>query len=190
MLKNIAKSVLLMFLMVLSQSTAACSFHSKVTGRVVNAVTGDPIEGASIAIHWQGYKFNIEMVSGDYTIEKVKVVSDKDGYFQIPRYFFKSFDMGVYKRGYVCWDAKNNFLQGEPVKVKRQSGVKTYRIKDRTGFRVKDGIVIELEPFTATDMEVRARHASFVRNISRNTGGLEGIGEEIQLYRKYYLNKE
>jgi hypothetical protein len=192
MKKSSFKSGLLMFSIVLSISITACGFHYNIKGRVVDENTGKPIEGASIAIHWTGKKIDAVLApyaDGTYTVEIAKDISDEDGYFQIPYHALKSFDMGVYRKGYVCWDSRHIFLQREPIKIKDQFGIRTYDIKDRTGFKVRDGMVIELEPFTATELIVRARHASFVRSTSSVSGGLSGIGEEIQLHRKYYFHK-
>lgn len=160
--------------------TTGCGARYMVKGQVVDAKNGKPIKGASIAIHWIGKKtdaFFAPYANGGYTIEKTKEVSDVEGFFIIPKYVvYTEYEMGVYKKGYVCWSSRKIFLKGEP-------------IKDRTDYRVRDGMVIELEPFTATDMKVRARHASFVVNISRVSGGLSGIGDEVKFYRKYYWNK-
>lgn len=186
------KSILLIFSIILSISITACGFHYNVKGRVVDEITGKPIEGASIAIHWTGKKIDAVFApyaDGTYTVKIAKDISDEDGYFRIPYYPLKNFDMGVYKKGYVCWDSRYIFLQGEPIKIKDQFGIRTYDVKNRTGFKVRDGMVIELEPFTATKLKVSARHASFVVNTSRDSGGLNGIGEEVQIFDKYYWNK-
>lgn len=181
MKKSILKSALLMFCIFLLLSTTACGFHYNVKGRVVDAVTGKPIEGASIAVHWLGQKIGpVPLASGAYTIEKAKDISDKYGFFRIPRYFIKSFYMGVYKKGYVCWNNREIFLQTGK-KIKDQFGIRTYDVKDRIGFKVRDGMVIKLEPFTATDRYIRVRHASFVTATSGASGGLTGIGEEWKI---------
>ena len=161
-------------------STSACGINYNVKGRVVDAKTNKPIEGASIAIHWIGWKIGPPYASGAYTLKKAKDISDRDGYFKVPRYFLKSVYMGVYKKGYVCWHNRSVFLKGIGIKDKD-------RIEDRIGFKVRSGMVAKLEPFT--DEYPRAFHSSFVVNISRVSGGLTGIGEEVKFYRKYYWNK-
>jgi len=173
-----------MFCTFLFLSTTACGFHYNVKGRVVDAVTGKPIEGASIAVRWSGKKIGAVFApyaSGSYTVGKAKDISDKDGFFRIPRYFFKSLYMGIYKKGYVCWNNRDIFLQ-TGIKVKDQFGTKTDYGKPRIGFfKVRNGMVIKLEPFTATDRYIRFRHASFVTATSGVSGGLTGIGEEWKI---------
>ena len=173
-------------------SITGCGIHYNVKGRVVDATTGEPIEGASVAIRWTGTRISAYIApyaSGSYTIKRAKDVSDKDGYFTIPKYLHKSFYMGVYKQGYVCWDENHIFLQGAPKDEKDEYGVGIYNVKDKPVFHVKNGMIIELEPFTVTDMEIRARHASFVLSVSRNAGDLEGIEKEVQFYDNYYWKK-
>lgn len=182
MKKSILNNALLMFCTFLFLSTTACGFHYNVKGQVVDAITGKPIEGASIAVHWLGQKIGpVPLASGAYTIEKAKDISDKDGFFKVPRYFFKSLYMAIYKKGYVCWDNRHIFLQGAGIEVKDQFGIKTHHGKPRIGFKVRDGMVIKLEPFTATDRYIRVRHASFVLTSSRVSGGLTGIGDERKI---------
>ena len=148
-----------------------CEQRFVVKGRVVEANTGKPIEGVSIAIRWTGHHFSAFYSSGSYEIEKARTTSDKEGYFKIPKYFLKSSYMGVYKKGYVCWNNEDIFLKDGLV-IKRK------------GFRVKNGMTIQLEPMTSR--YPRFEHASFIEAVSGSTGGLEGAGGEIEYYYKKY----
>jgi len=161
-------------------STSACGIHYNVKGRVVDAETNKPIEGASIAIRWLGHKIGPPYASGTYTLKKAKDISDAEGYFKVRKYFLKSFYMGVYKKEYVCWSSRDIFLKGIGIKDRDQ-------YKDRIGFKVRSGMMVKLEPFT--DQYPRPRHSSFVVNISRVSGGLNGVGDEYKLYMKHYWNK-
>jgi len=137
---------------------------------VVDASTGKPIEGASVAIKWSGTHFVeafIPYASGSYTIEEAKATTDKNGYFKVPKYFLKEFYLGVYKKGYVCWSSNYIF-------PKSGKGKKRYL------FTVHNGMTVKLEPFTKE--YPRFDHASFVEAVSGNSGGLEGAGEEIIYY--------
>ncbi|MCI5209772.1 MAG: hypothetical protein D3910_13485 [Candidatus Electrothrix sp. ATG2] len=176
MYKNTLFVICMFFLLPAIGLTAGCT----AKGRVVDAATGEPIEGASIAIRWIGHKIGPPYASGEYIAEEANAVSGDDGYFTVPKHYLKSCEMGVYKKGYVCWSNTSIFQKG-------LGDMGIDRIVDRVGFRIADGMVVELEPFT--EEYPRPRHASFVRNISRSSGGLDGIGEEIQLYRRHYLNK-
>ena len=178
------RTVCCIFIIATTLLITGCGIHYNVKGRVVDATTGEPIEGASVAIRWVGKKIGAifaPYASGTYTVEKAKDVSDKDGYFRVPKYLLKSSYMGVYKQGYVCWTKKQIFLQGKPRKEEDQFGVRTYRIKNRTGFHLKSGMVIELEPFTATDSQTILQHAQFTDHISTRVGDLPGIEKEVEI---------
>lgn len=149
-----------------------------VRGRVVDASTGKPIEGASVAIHWAGTHLSALIVtyaSGTYLIEDASAKSDKDGYFEIPKYFLKSFEMGVYKKGYVCWSNDYIFLKGGRGEI-------------RKGFRVKNGMTIKLEPFT--EEYPRFEHAGFIDAVASATRGLEGAGEEMDYFYEMKRKKK
>lgn len=153
--------------------TTGCGIHYNVKGRVVDAVSGDPIEGASVAIRWTDVEFGQRFApysSGVYLIEKAKDTSDADGYFTIPKYPNKMFDMGVYKKGFVCWSSDTDFLAK---KLKKPIEA------------VKNGMVVKLEPFTA-DI-IRERHASFTVSVSFAAGGLEGIEEEEKIDYEHFM---
>ena len=173
-LKQSHKIALILLSLVLFVTWIECEQRFVVTGRVVDATTGKPVEGASIAIHWSGTHIAAMFVpyaSGTYLIENAKATSDKDGYFEIPKYFLKSFYMGVYKKGHVCWSSNRIFLKG---------GKRTKRI----WFWVRPGMTIKLEPMTSE--YPRFEHASFVIAVSSASGGLEGTGEEIKYFKERY----
>jgi hypothetical protein len=154
-----------------------------VKGRVVEADTGNPVAGASIAIQWTGTKLEAMIApyaSGTYGIEQAESTSDEDGYFEIPKYFLKSFNMGVYKKGYICWSSDSIFRKGLDID-------KYDRIKKRSWFRVKNGMIIKLERFSKDYPPLQ--HASYVYNISLNSGGLRGIGDEIKLHINRFQTK-
>ncbi len=145
-----------------------------VKGQVINAKNGKPIKGASIAIKWIGKKtdsFFAPYASGTYTIEKAKDISNAEGFFNIPRYnIYTEYEMGVYKKGYVCWDSQDIFLKDT---------AKDSYSKKRKGFKVKNNMIIELEPLT--DEYSRVNHAYFTDAVSGSVGGLSGIGEELKI---------
>jgi hypothetical protein len=152
----------------------SCGAKHIVKGQVIDAKNGKPIEGASIAIHWIGKKtdsFFAPYASGTYTIEKAKDISDAGGFFNIPKYVvFTEYEMGVYRKGYVCWDSQDIFLKDT---------AKDRYYKKRKGFKVKNNMIIKLEPFT--DEYSRVNHAYFTDAVSGRVGGLSGIGEELKI---------
>jgi hypothetical protein len=78
-----------------------------MTGTVVDAETGKPIEGAVVLVEWTK-KTGI----GDYHTESVKVVeamTDKQGKFTVSGIFdpfVDAPDVTVYKKGYVAWSSR------------------------------------------------------------------------------------
>ncbi len=81
-----------------------------ITGTVVDAETGKPIEGAVVLVEW-----TIKKGIGDKHTESVKVaevLTDKDGKFDLPgcyRSFVEKPDLAVYKKGFVTWSSRNIF---------------------------------------------------------------------------------
>lgn len=56
-------------------------FDTSYKGRVVDADTGEPIEGAAVAVEWAIYRLPFEWP--DYC-DTVETVTDKDGHFKTP----------------------------------------------------------------------------------------------------------
>jgi len=81
-----------------------------ITGTVVDAETGKPIEGAVVLVEW-----TIKKGIGDKHTESVKVaevLTDKDGKFDLPgcyRPFVEKPDLAIYKKGFVTWSSRNIF---------------------------------------------------------------------------------
>jgi len=174
MKEKLSKALLFIMCTLIVLLTTSCGTKHIVKGQVVDAKNGKPIEGASIAIHWIGKKtdsFFAPYASGTYTIEKAKDISDAEGFFNIPKYvIFTEYEMGVYKKGYVCWDSQDIFLKNT---------VKGHHYKKRKGFKIENNMIIELEPFT--DDYSRVKHAYFTDAVSGRVGGLSGIGEELKI---------
>ena len=105
----------------------------EITGKVIDAETGLPIEGAIVLVQWTKTKGFPGMVY--HEVEKVvEVVSDKQGKFSIPGdYDLKgnSPEIVVYKQEYVAW--RNDFVFPG--------------WKKRTDFRYYDALAIKLEKF-------------------------------------------
>lgn len=81
--------------------------YSPIKGRVIDAETGAPIEGAIVLVEWtKKHGF------GDSWTESFKVVealSDKDGNVQIEGCnspFVEPPDVTVYKKGFVAWSSR------------------------------------------------------------------------------------
>jgi hypothetical protein len=84
--------------------------YAPIKGRVIDAETSQPIEGAIVLVEWtKKHGF------GDPWTESYKVfetVSDKDGNVQIEGCnspFVEAPDVTVYKKGYVAWNSRMIF---------------------------------------------------------------------------------
>lgn len=118
-----------------------------VTGQVVDAVTGEPIEGAAVLIDWWEPGPGPPGLAGSHQLEWKEALSDAQGRFTVPRHSTfgsaKEFNMAVYKKGYVCWNSQKVFPSN----------------KAREGFSLKNGMKIILEPFR--DEYSNEEHAFF-----------------------------
>ena len=122
----------------------------QVKGQIVVAGTGQPVEDAAVAIRWFDEPSNQKGNSG--TFRAVQTLSDRNGFFEIPRYPAKSYTLGIYKDGYVCWSSRDIFST--------DSGPRSpAEYQKRSGHVVEDGMLIELQPFVK--QYSRHQHAGF-----------------------------
>ncbi len=117
-------------------STFSCGMKHNIKGRVLNAETGQPIEGAVVSIHWYYYRLSHQLIgftSGYKKIAVYETLSDPNGYFESTRHLKGEHDFAVYKKGYVCWYEDYIF------KKKKKK-------KKREDYKLKDDMIIKLEP--------------------------------------------
>jgi len=106
-MKNKKVIILSIVIVVLLAGYIKACAYLPITGTVVDAETGKPIEGAVVLVEW-----TIKKGIGDKHTESVKVaevLTDKDGKFDLPgcyRPFVESPDLTIYKRGYVAWSSR------------------------------------------------------------------------------------
>jgi hypothetical protein len=88
--------------------------YFSISGRVIDAVTEQPIEGAIVLVEWtKKHGF------GDAWTESYKVVesvSDNEGNVKIEGcygFFVEPPDVTVYKKGYVAWSSRWTFPVNE-----------------------------------------------------------------------------
>jgi hypothetical protein len=145
-----------------------------IKGRVIDVETRNPIQDAVVSIEWIKYKLGPPGLPWESKVlELAEDISDVEGQFEIPKYIIFNYDvyMSVYKNGYVCWSHLSFF----PSSIERK------------GFKVKDGIVIELEPWK--ENYSKQKHARFTT--SRSGLGplfMEAIKEEIRIDNEYWRN--
>ncbi len=119
------------FSLLLILATSGC--YPQITGTVLDAETGAPIEGAVVFVQWTKTKGLPGLTYHDiYKI--IEVETDKDGKFTISGTlspFVDPPEVVIYKRGYVAW--RNDFIFPG--------------WRKRTDFKYQNDIVIKLEKF-------------------------------------------
>ena len=164
-MKLLTNTLLLLVCALLLSSASGCAgkMKYKIRGRIVDGDTGKPVEGAVVAVRWFGYDhwpLGFEGSTGvDY--DEDEDVSDADGYFDMIRYWATSYYMGIYKKGYVCWMNDKVFPGWEW----------------RKDFRMKDDMVIKLEPFR--ESYSKADHARFVLSSMNRCVGIHASGSKF-----------
>ena len=101
-LRHIFFVILLLFI------TTSCD--GEITGIVVDAETGQPIEGAVILVEWTNAK-GVPGMSYTESYKVVEVVTDKEGKASIEEVsspLVSAPRVTVYKKGYVAWN--NEFI--------------------------------------------------------------------------------
>jgi hypothetical protein len=137
-LKHIFFVILFLFM------TTSC--EGTITGIVVDAETGQPIEGAIILVEWTQAK-GLPGMSYTESYKVVEVVTDKEGKTSISgvdNLFVDPPDITVYKKGYVAWN--NHFIFPDYEK--------------RKDFRWGNNYVFKLEKFKPE--YTYAKHSSFI----------------------------
>ena len=157
-------------------SLASCSARSMITGRVIDAETGNPVANAVFYIDWYKVTGPPGLTSAE-EVETAEGYTDAEGYFKVPKYstFINKFQMAVYKKGYVCWASDKIFPTWE----------------DRNDFKLKNKMVIKLEKFK--EEYSKERHAEFTTSADLGAGpsGVfnDAIRSERELLMKVYKRK-
>ena len=66
---------------------------STVTGRVVDAETGKPIEGAAVHIYWGKPGSGPPGLGGEVKVDVAETLTDADGRFEVPKYNKYSYNL-------------------------------------------------------------------------------------------------
>jgi hypothetical protein len=126
---------------------AACTPKCIIKGRVVDAETQYPIEGAAVAIRWYENQ-DSNGSAKNRTIGVDQGLSDAEGTFKFPHHQDKNYVMGVYKEGYICWSSRSSFSNGA-----RSVAV------PKTDSPVQNDMVVQMERLKGGHSE--DQHASF-----------------------------
>ncbi len=131
----------------LSLFMAACAPKCMINGRVVDAETQYPIEGAAVAIRWYE-DHHSNGAAASRTIEVNQDLSNDDGHFKLARHPDKNYVMGIYKEGYICWSSRSSFSKGSKPAVGTHNSTHD-----------QNDLVVELERLEGGHSE--DQHASF-----------------------------
>ncbi|HID70808.1 MAG TPA: carboxypeptidase regulatory-like domain-containing protein [Desulfobacterales bacterium] len=160
---------------------SGCS--TPTTFRVLDAETGNPIEGAVALATWSMGSGWPPGLSYGYTAKAIEAVSDRDGYFTIPgvtgKIAFNTPFLQVYKPGYVGWNSRRIYLGYY------DADIKLARTKRRENFVMKDQDIF-LEPWKNDGRYNYNSHGSF---IGQPSGFEEGFEEGENYESKYWKAK-
>jgi len=141
--------------------------YAEITGIVVDAETGEPIEGAVVLVEWTVEK-GFPGLRYHESYKVIEVVSDKDGKVRIEDGVFNPTVeppyVTVYKKGYVAWN--NKFIFPD------------YR--KRKNFEWKDGYIFKLEKFK--DEYTHNAHSSFISMAI----GSDQSGQKERMFKATY----
>jgi hypothetical protein len=147
------RQAILMFVMILMAS--GC--YAEMTGIVVDAETGQPIEGAVVLVEWTITK-GIPGLQSTEIFKTIELLSDKDGKFKLTDVVEPGINkiphVVIYKKGYVAWNNQYIFPKWD-------------RRKD---FKLKDGMNIELERFN-NYYSSHYDHVSFIASAAVSGSG-------------------
>ena len=150
---------------------ASCG-KTMVSGKVVDAETNKPVPDAAVHIFWTKPGSGPPGLRGEVKVDMAETLTDSAGRFEVPKYntYSHTYNMAVYKTGFVCWSSRKVFP--------------TY--EERRDFKLKNGMKIQLEHFNPEYS--RSKHAYFtlVASVGRIGGGLfdRAIKDEMRIVRK------
>lgn len=150
---KIKEYVLIIILLITTQGCSANS--SGISGTVIDAEAGKPIEGAVVLVEWTKTKGFGLTHTESYKV--VEVLTDKDGKFKVPGVsaLFAEPHLTIYKKGYVAWNDEYIFPG----------------YKKRGDFKWQKGYVFQMDKFK--EGYSRDKHVSFVRSVINSTIGYE-----------------
>ncbi len=140
-----------------------------MSGRVIDAETNQPIEGAVLLVEWTKTHGIGEHWTESYKV--AEVVSDKDGKVSLPGCyspFVRPPDVTIYKKGYVAWN--NYYIFPNSV--------------HRTDFEWGSGYVFKMEKLLRDYSYIR--HQLFIEGAAH----MGFADEKKRAFEKYYDESE
>jgi hypothetical protein len=147
---------------------SSCGYKS-ISGKVIDAETDQPVEGAVVLVEWTKTKGLGLTHTEVYKVDEK--LTDKEGKVTIDDVsdiFVDPPGVTVYKKGYVAWNNEHIFPS----------------LKKRTDFKWKNGYVFKLERFKPEYSYVE--HDSFVSSAIHGGSG----SERKKLFKKIYRESE
>jgi len=152
---------------------SSCSASSSgISGIVVDAETGKPIDGAVVMVEWTKTKGIGLTHTESYKV--VEVLTDKDGKFKVPgvRTIFVDPHLTIYKKGYVAWNDEVIFPG----------------YKKRTDFKWGETHTFKLEHFRPEYSY--DKHTSFISSAISSTIGKKPLITEAYYWEELKASEE
>ncbi len=121
------RTVMLVFVLVI---ISGCSHYSDLSGRVVDGVTGKPIEGALVVAQWTNTR-GIPGMQYHNLHKIVETLTDKEGAFSLSGtsgMIINPPEMLIYKEGYIPWRNDMVFPSCNIVKDHEWNNNVTYKL--------------------------------------------------------------
>lgn len=124
------KSLRVFLLIIVLMITAGCSHYPDITGKVIDNVTGKPIEGAVVVAQWTKPR---GMPGEQYhDLHKItETLTDKEGKFSLSGttgFILDPPEMIIYKEGYIPWRNDMVFPSRNIVKDHEWNNNVTYKL--------------------------------------------------------------
>lgn len=154
-------------------TSTSCS--AGMTGTVVDAETGKPIEGAVVLVEWtktKGKWLGLPSTESYHVIEKV---TDKQGRFSVPKIRGISVnppDITIYKKGYVAWSSRITFPD----------------FRARVDFKWGDNYIFKLERFDRKYTHID--HTFFIHSVTRSGMGQKKLIEDAYRWEEIEASRE
>jgi len=200
----------ILFLIAVLTVLSGCGLKYTVKGKVVDAETGEPVEGAVYAVYWYSYTSCDEyyrsaclgcclLPFGGNPMGPEKCdgegedgLTGPDGTFTVLKHTDTESSMAVYKKGYVCWTAYTDY-RPELYEEYSAGGIPYEKVRAprQDGFKIGNGMEIRLLPWKKAYSEAAASdHAKFCEGAYRALReGSDLFGDvikpEILLLRKH-----
>jgi len=139
------------------------NIYLPISGTVVDAENGQPVEGAVVLVEWTKTHGLGEHWTESYKV--AEVLTDKNGKFSLPGEYNPSVDpptLTIYKKEYVAWNSREIFPD----------------YKKRTNFRWASSS-FKLDHFKTEYSYID--HTAFISNVIRS-----GLGNKKLLENSYY----